>query len=45
MVPGPGVFLKLFGMNEATLMRGPPDGGKRSARTDLSFAVFSRQSF
>jgi hypothetical protein len=28
------VFLKLFGMNEATLMRGPPDGGKRSARTD-----------
>jgi hypothetical protein len=25
------VFLKLFGMNEATLMRGPPDGGKRSA--------------
>jgi hypothetical protein len=21
------VFLKLFGMNEATLMRGPPDGG------------------
>jgi hypothetical protein len=28
------VFLKLFGMNEATLMRGPPDGGERSARTD-----------
>ena len=28
------MFLKLFGMNEATLMRGPPDGGKRSARTD-----------
>jgi hypothetical protein len=28
------VFLNLFGMNEATLMRGPPDGGKRSARTD-----------
>jgi hypothetical protein len=22
------VFLKLFGMNEAALMRGPPDGGK-----------------
>ena len=21
------MFLKLFGMNEATLMRGPPDGG------------------
>jgi hypothetical protein len=28
------VFLKLFGMNEATLMRGPPDGGERSARAD-----------
>jgi len=32
--PDRDVFLKLFGMNEATLMRGPPDGGKRSARTD-----------
>ena len=31
------MFLKLFGMNEATLMRGPPDGGKRSARTHLVF--------
>jgi hypothetical protein len=26
------VFLKLFRMNEATLMRGRPDGGGRSAR-------------
>ena len=31
------MFLKLFGMNEATLMRGPPDGGKRSARTHPVF--------